>query len=47
MISSIGILLTWVGSLNLIILFFSNNKKIFSVSRKNKFINTLHVDLLT
>lgn len=40
MISSIGILLTWLGSLNLIILFFSNNKKYFqSLVRINLLIH--------
>ena len=40
MISSIGILLTWLGSLNLMILFFSNNKKYFqSLVRINLLIH--------
>ena len=47
MISSIGILLTWVGSLNLIILFFSNNKKIFqSLVRINLLIHFMLFCLL-
>lgn len=47
MISSIGILLTWLGSLNLIILFFSNNKKYFqSLVRINLLINFMLFCLL-
>ena len=47
MISSIGILLTWLGSLNLIILFFSNNKKYFqSLVRINLLIHFMLFCLL-
>ena len=47
MISSIGILLTWLGSLNLMILFFSNNKKYFqSLVRINLLIHFMLFCLL-
>ena len=47
MISSIGILLTWLGSLNLIILCFSNNKKYFqSLVRINLLIHFMLFCLL-
>ena len=47
MISSIGLLLTWLGSLNLIILFFSNNKKYFqSLVRINLLIHFMLFCLL-